>query len=369
MQAKTQRFGTLDVGRWLAAVAVVLFHCSMFLQHKPFGGVLKAGYHGVDFFFVLSGFVISNAHLKDLGRPQRTLDYIRKRFLRIYPPYWAALALALAWAYWHPFLQPMNVTNVVTNALLIPKNSVDYPFVIPAWTLSYEMLFYIFFGLLIVLPRSVACAALVAWPLAISFFGVPLTTGVFPASFLMSKVILEFFFGVAACLLYVQIGWRIGVLAAGAGVLALMAAAVSESSPNLFPAWAAALSNEMRYGIPSAAIIGGFAAVEARIRPLRSSFTDFLGNVTYSIYLVHDTALIVIVGSGALAWSAPLAPWLTCLVLASIGVAAGVAFHLWVERPVVKLFRHTLRSDSGSLARLDSTTSHASNLETVSSEA
>ena len=63
----------LQAGRGLAAAGVAAFHLSMTMGVDRYGGVpvftdfTRQGFRGVDFFFVLSGFIIFFAHFKDLG--------------------------------------------------------------------------------------------------------------------------------------------------------------------------------------------------------------------------------------------------------------------------------------------------------------
>jgi exopolysaccharide production protein ExoZ len=333
-----QRFGSLDVGRWLAAAGVVLFHCSTFLQHKPFGGVLKIGYHGVDFFFVLSGFVIAHAHLRDLGQAERVCRYTTKRFLRIYPPYWAALILAIGCAFIYPPDQPVTVVNVVTNFLLVPKRAVDYPFVIPAWTLSYELLFYIFFGLLILLPRRVSIALLVLWPSSVWLLGGPVA---FPLSFLFSKFVLFFFFGALASIVAPKLNAAMAAILIGGGAFLVTQGALYELGLK-HATWIVDISGETLYGSGFGALIAGFVAVELRVRALRTWVTDYLGDLTYSTYLVHYTLLIVLVYASVPEMLGLRAPWAVCLALFCASVAAGALFLGTVERPAVAICRQAL---------------------------
>jgi exopolysaccharide production protein ExoZ len=94
MVARPTSLDTLQAGRAFAALAVVLFHLNIYaFGTKPhMGGELSSlfnmGYAGVEFFFVLSGFLMMHVHHADLGRPEKLAAYARKRAVRIYPMYW-----------------------------------------------------------------------------------------------------------------------------------------------------------------------------------------------------------------------------------------------------------------------------------------
>ena len=81
--------GTLQGGRGLAALGVVLHHAGLAAGAfaGPFLGqsLLNLGYLGVDFFFVLSGFIIYHS-TADRGRSLG--QYSVARFRRVYLPYW-----------------------------------------------------------------------------------------------------------------------------------------------------------------------------------------------------------------------------------------------------------------------------------------
>src|SRR5260221_9879970 len=89
---------SLQACRAVAAILAVLFHASVgifaldkYFGHKPFGPVFDFGFAGVDFFFVLSGFIMMHIHAADIGQPRALRAYLWKRFTRIYPAYWAVL--------------------------------------------------------------------------------------------------------------------------------------------------------------------------------------------------------------------------------------------------------------------------------------
>jgi peptidoglycan/LPS O-acetylase OafA/YrhL len=67
----------VQVGRGLAALMVVAYHAALMLADPRYmgaqvaGGLLRNFNAGVDFFFVLSGFIISWVHWDDIGKPAR----------------------------------------------------------------------------------------------------------------------------------------------------------------------------------------------------------------------------------------------------------------------------------------------------------
>jgi peptidoglycan/LPS O-acetylase OafA/YrhL len=104
MSAKAEKLGylsSLDLLRGLAAVAVCFFHFTHgnkeFLSESNFLYISgRVGFLGVDVFFVISGFVIpyamyrGNYHIRDFGR------FLTKRVVRIEPPYLVSIAMVLA---------------------------------------------------------------------------------------------------------------------------------------------------------------------------------------------------------------------------------------------------------------------------------
>ncbi|MFZ4507357.1 MAG: acyltransferase family protein [Fimbriimonas sp.] len=91
--------------RGIAALLVVVFHINSLLGFMSLGPVLEGtafverGYLWVDFFFVLSGFIITHVYGQRFTEPfdrKVILDYVRARFARIYPLHFFALLLNVA---------------------------------------------------------------------------------------------------------------------------------------------------------------------------------------------------------------------------------------------------------------------------------
>lgn len=89
------RVTSLDVLRSLAIILVIIFHYSVFVSHKDnFGFISNIGWIGVDLFFVLSGYLISNQIFKELQLEMFSLTkFYIKRIFKTLPNYYFVLAL------------------------------------------------------------------------------------------------------------------------------------------------------------------------------------------------------------------------------------------------------------------------------------
>ncbi|BAI93136.1 acyltransferase [Limnospira fusiformis CCALA 023] len=168
----SQRLWELDVLRGIAALSVVLFHYTS--QYSTLYGhsdqvwfYWGLGRHGVEFFFIVSGFVI----LITLERTTSCLDFIIKRFSRLYPAYWVGIILtftitAIAQL---PELQvsfPDAVLNLTMFQWLFNVPNVDKVY----WTLRIEICFYIMMLLIYKLRLLKRVEVVVSGWLALTLF-------------------------------------------------------------------------------------------------------------------------------------------------------------------------------------------------------
>ena len=102
--------------------------------------------HGVSFFFVLSGFIIAYAYPK-LDSKVEVSNFLVARIARIWPAHFAALLLVIAF-----FQRPLD-RIFVANALLVhgwvPSEPWYFSYNAPSWSISTELFFYIAFPVLI----------------------------------------------------------------------------------------------------------------------------------------------------------------------------------------------------------------------------
>lgn len=139
------RIEALTSLRFFAAFVVVSFHYGLAtsLVHAA-PGIFTAGSEMVTLFFVLSGFVLTLAYAGK-GNFSKT-DYFVNRLARIAPAYYLALGLLLL------FSLNRGLSNIDPIALLLSLTFLQswvptyaHTLNIPAWSLSVEMAFYLFF--------------------------------------------------------------------------------------------------------------------------------------------------------------------------------------------------------------------------------
>ncbi|GAA2490420.1 acyltransferase [Terrabacter carboxydivorans] len=131
--------------RFAAALLVVVFHLSAVAPGLgDVGRLAAAGYVGVTFFFVLSGFVLTYSWDIDATAAR----FYRRRFARIYPMHLLFVALAML-----PWTGAPNWGALPANLTLVqawsPDDAVVRSFSGVSWSLSCEFFFYAAFPFLV----------------------------------------------------------------------------------------------------------------------------------------------------------------------------------------------------------------------------
>ena len=103
------------------------------------------GNTGVDLFFVLSGYLIFGSLI---SRPQRFFLFMRRRVVRIYPAFTTVFALYVALYLFFPAEEDVQsraagIVYFIQNFLLLPGVFPIKPLITVAWSLSYEMFYYL----------------------------------------------------------------------------------------------------------------------------------------------------------------------------------------------------------------------------------
>ncbi len=158
----------LDGVRGLAIVIVTLYRFARELPHNGVGHTIATtfaiGDRGVDLFFVLSGFLITGVLLDHRTDRNAFLNFIMRRSLRIFPLYFASLALLLSLSHYIPgfagiFQQAEDnqfyLWTYLTNVKMTIDASWCFGYLDHFWSLAVEEHFYLFWPLIVlaVVPR------------------------------------------------------------------------------------------------------------------------------------------------------------------------------------------------------------------------
>jgi peptidoglycan/LPS O-acetylase OafA/YrhL len=154
-----------------------------------------------------------------------------------------------------------------------------------------------------------------------------------PIGFWSDPIVLEFVFGMLIALMQRS---NIRIHPALALVVLLLAAAGFYASMSAGPH----IHRVLKWGVPCAALVGALVLVNARARPgIVLSALNFLGDVSYSLYLIHPIAI------AAPHWLFPqlvdpasALRFYAAFLLVTTVVAACVV-HLAIERPMTRFFQ------------------------------
>ena len=332
----------LTSARGIAAWIVVLFHIRLSIADLPpvALAVFAKGYLAVDFFFLLSGFVIwlSWGERLRAGRLAGTPAFLLKRVARVWPLHLFMLACAVALAtalaasgradaYEFPWAElPLHVLllqNWGWGGHLAWND--------PAWSISCELAAYLLFPLLALAidwrrwPSGAIVAVLAMlftllhaamWQAGAASLGTDIPR------FGVLRCLIEFTAGGAVCALWLR--WRGRPLwpALGTSATALLCIA----------AWARGLPETLAVPAAFAAVLLALALSSGAPRnPLRVGPLHYLGEISYATYLSHFL-LFYVFKLAMVDQADAIPPVLVALFLAMV-LAGSIALYHLVERP------------------------------------
>lgn len=162
MNSDKEYFYQLDFFRSLSALLVVLYH-NPFANHLSAFSIVKYGDLCVDFFFVLSGFVIYHNYAERISSVGNFVRYLVARFARVYPLHLLTLMVFVGIEFLKYFVDvwfgmrsdpaPFTHSNgdaLLANMFLLTAHGLsgDLTFNGPSWSISAEFTAYVVFGLL-----------------------------------------------------------------------------------------------------------------------------------------------------------------------------------------------------------------------------
>lgn len=324
IEGQPRTFGGIQALRGFAWALVLVQHATFYacqvkgLDYQPFLAA-EPGKIGVVLFFVISGYVMGEC----LGQGRR---FLWNRALRIFPPYWLAIALA-----------GLILTHGLTGwrldlraVLLLPSKSLNQSIGIPYWTLCYEMAFYVVVYVLILCraTRGQILAACVAWLLAVALADVyrPMGDAYEPGWRILLSPLCPFFIA--------------GLFGSAAGKDFLRAVPSSYLALAAVALWSIGVGAKFATPAPGNIIqaAGYYCALAAALRLRAPRALVRLGDFSYGGYLIHS-AIIVGVQTALFPAGAGVPFAIVWIVLMTAGGAGGLAYG-WLEHAAhLRLFK------------------------------
>lgn len=315
-----QHIEILDVLRAVASLSVCLYHfiCTVIglVDNEIIKSIFSVGHLGVQIFFVISGFVIPWSLYHSGYNVANFFRFIAKRVVRLEPPYLVALGLAIGYSFLRllsPNFNGVDTTPTATQALLhigylIPFT--EYKWIQQVyWTLAIEFQYYLLVGLLyplLVYRKHFVRFACYAFMLGIGFL-VPEHLFIWLPVFLLGILVFLLKSGHISKEEFAIVGiLSMACIFPHHAIGVLIVAPITAMLILLFPSFK----------------LKGF---------------NFLGNISYSLYLLHSITGTVVLNYVANTLHHPLLKLLAIVFALAFSIFSSWLMYRFVELPSKKL--------------------------------
>ncbi len=362
MNKTRRRYETLDFLRGVAAVCVVLFHFSTRLDLH---GAFDHGYLAVDFFFILSGFIVERVYGPSLSSRSLTVkDFAEIRVIRVLPlvALGTVIAAVIDIARSGEFDMSQHLADIAVTALLgfllLPifwsttLEKTTYPLNGPVWSLFLEMNVNILHAALSRIRNvRVVWICIVAASLCVMVYGTQhrdnIHVGTFPENFLLgfARVLLSYPIGILIAQSKIEIAGPSKWLQ-GAVLVAILAVPALPGSDGLLFDFCAVL-----IVFPLIIVLAaGRSAVEEH-----SALSEWSGNISFPLYAIHYP-LVRAVAVVARQLALPLALNIGVVISGLVGflILSSLAYRFYdvpVRRWLTRLARRSRRQATPSNGR------------------
>jgi exopolysaccharide production protein ExoZ len=310
--------------RGLAALGVVFCHYGSDLS-----SIFNFGQTGVFVFFLISGFIIVYSLIQSNYKPTQFFTFLLKRAIRIDPAYYVTILLTIALFKILSYIPSFNGSAIA----FIPRQFIahilyivpftKYPFYNHVfWTLCVEFQFYLLIGILYFLSNNAPYKSTF-----LIIFSLSSLIHFSNSYYLVFNYAAIFSLGISLVTLYKNSSWKNIML------------------PLLFLILIA-----LKFGMAIfiLLLLSSFAIFYFNliIKPL-----SFLGDISYSLYLIHPLTFIVFIGTAKrlhFDLNHYKLFWLTVEVL--VAILSSYFFYLIIEKPSLRLSKHIFyKKTKGSL--------------------
>jgi len=356
---RSRKLNTLELGRGLAALFVLLYHYKG-LSSKYTGEIpslaspFVGGHAGVEYFFVLSGFIIYFIHRNDIGDRSKLSDFFAKRIIRVVPMYWMVITVMLIAFLLSPQWgsdKNLGVGSVLCDYFLLPHDGVSI--LPPSWTLKREAFFYLIFGVAIARPAWGFCLFLF-WQGAILFTNLLALAG-------GSEIAQSYPY-----LLDIHnIGFAVGVICAGMAekiqklssraLTLLLVLALLGVAANMFDEWThfnlvhdegaqtfrEEVMHSVLYTLAFGFVVFALVLLERQSSFVLGQWVNLFGASSYLLYIIHEPLGSFTIKVLGFAKALPgLGANEIYVIEVAVAVTSAIVLHLLVEKPLTSWLRH-----------------------------
>lgn len=343
----------VEAGRGIASLLVVFYHAEKYYFETEkywtdgaLGGFFRFGHAGVEFFFVLSGYIMYAVHKRDIGNPAKVMPFVQKRFDRIYPFFWLVMAVTVALYFAVPSAGEAIYRDpwiILQSALLVGWEPLD-AVVFVSWTMWHEILFYSLCALVIASPR-IGVPAFALWIAASAVVTLSGFQAPWPTYWTMFLNVL-FALGVGAAVILEKHRVPMPRLVLALGALIFFGTGIWSNHVTLSDP----VSNSL-FGIGATlALLGGVQSErDGHLRAPRWMVT--LGAASFAIYLTHMLSLTALAKLSVRLHLPTLVPAPVAYLGLVLGATlAGIVIHYLVEIHLMGLTQRWSRRRAAAVA-------------------
>jgi exopolysaccharide production protein ExoZ len=251
---------------------------------------LEIGGSGVDLFFLISGFIMVMVTRNFFQSASEIWRFLYHRFTRIYPMYWLYTFVVLCVWLVFPYMvnsSQSNQINILESIFLVPQNI--YPILMVAWTLIYEIYFYLTFAVLLFFPKNKLLLGLSIWIvlLVAGYHFLPSSNPFVNVYF--GPLVVEFIAGCLVATLYFD-----RRLPGNATIIALLALVFWVAGYSLLELDGRGWVRVLVFGFPAMLALYAALLYENKHDMVMPKWLQQIGDASYSIYLSHILVLAIV---------------------------------------------------------------------------
>lgn len=338
---KSKRLSLVDFYRAFAIFLILLFHGNQIYNNKfeydwfNISSWDKTG--GVNFFFIVSGFMIYYLYHKDIGKIGKSSAFLLKRAIRIYPLYALFSLAAILICIVAPQLanQKLDLWIIIKTFLFIP---LEPALIESTWSLNHIVLFYLLFSLVVFKP-TLFKPVFALWILGTILLLVNNDVFSFLDPFLFNYHNLEIASG--AFIAYLILHFQFNIYGARTLLTVGIVGYFLVYLNNFYKQFE--IVNQYFYGTFAALIMFGIVVIDLKKERELNKTIKLLTNSSYAMYISHTLFINFYVTLFKMfSLQRIVGHFLSLLLIIILTIGSGCVVYLIAEKPITLFLKNIL---------------------------